>query len=165
MVRWSWVKTNSWCVCTSVPVYVRSHLSCNFFQMAAQQRVVGILQDALGRSALMFAAGNCAEAALLALLAAGATLGLRDRRSRSVLDYAPDDSKVKRLLHDRCFQISWLGWCRHCSISCTQTTLWYSMQMSLLPSSPADCGQPFLRIHLVLLRQSSGYTSYCCWVT
>lgn len=49
----------------------------------------------------MFAAGNCAEAALLALLAAGATLGLRDRRSRSVLDYAPDESKVKQLLLDR----------------------------------------------------------------
>lgn len=60
-----------------------------------------VIQDALGRSALMFAAGNCAEAALLALLAAGATLGLRDRRSRSVLDYAPDGSKVKQQLLDR----------------------------------------------------------------
>ena len=50
----------------------------------------------------MFAAGNCAEAALLALLAAGATLGLRDRRSRSVLDYAPEDSKVKQMLLERC---------------------------------------------------------------
>ena len=60
-----------------------------------------VLQDALGRSALMFAAGNCAEAALLALLAAGATLGLRDRRSRSVLDYAPEGSKVKQQLLDR----------------------------------------------------------------
>ncbi len=59
------------------------------------------LQDALGRSALMFGAGNCAEAALLALLAAGATLGLRDRRSRSVLDYAPEGSKVKQQLLDR----------------------------------------------------------------
>ena len=58
-------------------------------------------QDALGRSALMFAAGNCAEAALLALLAAGATLGLRDRRSRSVLDYAPAGSKVKQKLLTR----------------------------------------------------------------
>lgn len=62
---------------------------------------VGVLQDALGRSALMFAAGNCAAAALLALLGAGATLGLRDRRSRSVLDYAPEDSQVKQLLLDR----------------------------------------------------------------
>ncbi len=53
----------------------------------------------------MFAAGNCAEAALLALLTAGATLGLRDRRSRSVLDYAPEGSKVKQLLQDRyCMQ-------------------------------------------------------------
>ena len=60
-----------------------------------------MLQDALGRSALMFAAGNCAETALLALLAAGATLGLRDRRSRSVLDYAPEGSKVKQQLLDR----------------------------------------------------------------
>ena len=59
------------------------------------------MQDALGRSALMFAAGNCAEAALLALLDAGATLGLRDRRSRSVLDYAPERSKVKQQLLDR----------------------------------------------------------------
>ena len=59
------------------------------------------MQDALGRSALMFAAGNCAEAALLALLAGGATLGLRDRRSRSVLDYAPEGSKVKQQLLDR----------------------------------------------------------------
>jgi len=40
----------------------------------------------------MFAAGNCAEAALL---------GLRDRRSRSVLDYAPEGSKVKQQLLDR----------------------------------------------------------------
>lgn len=63
--------------------------------------VASVLQDALGRSALMFAAGNCAEAALLALLAAGATLGLRDRRSRSVLDYAPEGSKVKQQLLDR----------------------------------------------------------------
>ena len=60
------------------------------------------MQDALGRSALMFAAGNCAQAALLALLAAGATLGLRDRRNRSVLDYAPEGSKVKQQLQDRC---------------------------------------------------------------
>lgn len=59
------------------------------------------MQDALGRSALMFAAGNSAEAALLALLTAGATLGLRDRRSRSVLDYAPEGSKVKQQLLDR----------------------------------------------------------------
>ena len=42
------------------------------------------LQDALGRSALMFAAGNCAYATLVALLDAGACMAQRDRRGRWV---------------------------------------------------------------------------------
>jgi hypothetical protein len=42
------------------------------------------LQDALGRSALMFAAGNCAHGALVTLLDAGAAIAARDRRGRWV---------------------------------------------------------------------------------
>ncbi len=42
------------------------------------------LQDALGRTALMFAAGNSAHGALLVLLDAGAALAARDRRGRWV---------------------------------------------------------------------------------
>lgn len=84
------------------------------------------LQDALGRSALMFAAGNCAEAALLALLGAGATLGLRDRRSRSVLDYAPEDTKVKQLLLDRYAGTAW-----HCLLSPTPTTVQQTCVLAL----------------------------------
>ena len=40
------------------------------------------LQDALGRSALMFAAGNNAPSTLAALLDAGACISQRDRRLR-----------------------------------------------------------------------------------
>jgi len=48
------------------------------------------LQDALGRSALMFAAGSDATAACNVLLEAHASLSARDRRGRAALDYAPD---------------------------------------------------------------------------
>jgi hypothetical protein len=47
------------------------------------------LQDALGRSALMFAAGSDATAACNVLLDAHASLSVRDRRGRAALDYAP----------------------------------------------------------------------------
>jgi hypothetical protein len=47
------------------------------------------LQDALGRSALMFAAGSDATAACNVLLEAHASLSARDRRGRAALDYAP----------------------------------------------------------------------------
>lgn len=47
------------------------------------------LQDALGRSALMFAAGSDATAACRILLEAQASLSVRDRRGRAALDYAP----------------------------------------------------------------------------
>lgn len=46
------------------------------------------LQDALGRSALMFAAGSDATAACDVLLGAHASLSARDRRGRAALDYA-----------------------------------------------------------------------------
>lgn len=58
-------------------------------------------QDALGRTALMFAAGSSAEAALGALLDSGASLAARDRRGKGILDYAPPDSTVRTILEDR----------------------------------------------------------------
>ena len=58
-------------------------------------------QDALGRTALMFAAGSCAEGALRALLSAGASLAARDRRGKDILDYAPEGSAVRTILQDR----------------------------------------------------------------
>lgn len=45
------------------------------------------LADALGRTALMFAAGNGCPAGLQALLDAGASLGTRDRKGRSAMAY------------------------------------------------------------------------------
>lgn len=60
-------------------------------------------QDTLGRTALMFAAGNNAKAALLALMDAGGqqALSLQDNRGNNVLKYALDDSEVKQLLETR----------------------------------------------------------------
>lgn len=58
-------------------------------------------QDALGRTALMFAAGSGAIGALKALLDAGASMAARDRRSKGILDYAPPDSPVRAILEDR----------------------------------------------------------------
>jgi ankyrin repeat protein len=52
------------------------------------------LQDALGRTALMFGAGSDATAACNVLLAASASLSARDRRGRAALDYAPAGDEV-----------------------------------------------------------------------
>lgn len=60
-----------------------------------------LMQDALGRTALMFAAGSSAEAAVKVLLDAGASLAARDRRNKGILDYAGDDTPVRALLEER----------------------------------------------------------------
>ncbi len=65
------------------------------------QLCVVISQDALGRTALMFAAGSGAVGALKALLDAGASLAARDRRGKGILDYAPPESPVRTILEDR----------------------------------------------------------------
>ena len=51
----------------------------------------------------MFAAGNNAKEALLALMDAGGqqALSLQDNRGNNVLKYALDDSEVKQLLETR----------------------------------------------------------------
>ena len=59
------------------------------------------IQDALGRTALMFAAGSSADAAVRVLLDAGASLAARDRRNKGIMDYAGDDSPVRALLEER----------------------------------------------------------------
>lgn len=48
----------------------------------------------------MFAAGNDATAALGALLAAGASVSIRDRRGRNVMDYAAEGSAARRSLQE-----------------------------------------------------------------
>ena len=78
------------------PMHCEAHL-CRY-----GSRVCACAQDALGRSALMFAAGNDARAALAALLGAGASIAARDRRGRSVLEYAAEHAAAHRLLEDRC---------------------------------------------------------------
>ena len=60
-----------------------------------------LLQDALGRTALMFAAGSSAGDAVKVLLDAGASLAARDRRNKGILDYAGDDTPVRTLLEER----------------------------------------------------------------
>lgn len=62
------------------------------------------MQDTLGRTALMFAAGNNAKEAMLALMDAGGqqALSLQDNRGNNVLKYALEDSEVKQLLEKRC---------------------------------------------------------------
>ena len=52
----------------------------------------------------MFAAGNNAKEAMLALMDAGGqqALSLQDNRGNNVLKYALDDSEVKVLLEKRC---------------------------------------------------------------
>ena len=55
----------------------------------------------------MFAAGNDARAALAALLAAGASIAARDRRGRSVLEYAAEHAAAHRLLQERCGAAAW----------------------------------------------------------
>lgn len=52
----------------------------------------------------MFAAGNNAKEAMLALMDAGGqqALSLQDNRGNNVLKYALDDSEVKLLLEKRC---------------------------------------------------------------
>lgn len=50
------------------------------------------LQDALGRTALMFAAGNGRPSSLQALLDLGASLATRDRKGRGPLTYC-DEAK------------------------------------------------------------------------
>ena len=55
----------------------------------------------------MFAAGNNAKEAMLALMDAGGqqALSLQDNRGNNVLKYALDDSEVKVLLEKRCGRI------------------------------------------------------------
>jgi hypothetical protein len=55
----------------------------------------------LCRSALHFAAGNDALSTLEVLLQCGASIAQRDRRLRSVLDYAPEGSEARRHLCER----------------------------------------------------------------
>ena len=50
----------------------------------------------------MFAAGNDSRLALAALLGAGASIAARDRRGRSVLEYAAEHAAAHSLLQDRC---------------------------------------------------------------
>ncbi len=69
--------------------------------LALFKYVVLLLQDALGRTALMFAAGSSAGAAVKVLLDAGASLAARDRRNKGILDYAGDDTPVRALLEER----------------------------------------------------------------
>lgn len=64
-------------------------------------RALHAKQDALGRTALMFATGSGAKSALQALLDAGALLAARDRRGKDILDYAPEGSDVRAMLQDR----------------------------------------------------------------
>lgn len=49
----------------------------------------------------MFAAGSSAKEALQALLDAGASLAVRDKRGKGILDYAPEDSEIRSILEDR----------------------------------------------------------------
>lgn len=63
------------------------------------------LQDALGRTATMFAAGNGATAGLRLLLDAGASISVRDRRGKNVLDYAMPGSEARALLEERLAQM------------------------------------------------------------
>lgn len=75
----------------------------------------------------MFAAGNDATAALAQLLAAGASVSIRDRRGRNVMDYAVQGSAARRLLEEHltalesratelqvcvcvCAAVWWCGW-------------------------------------------------------
>lgn len=64
-------------------------LACFCVQVLLEGGATIELQDALGRSALMFAAGSDATAACSVLLEAHASLSARDRRGRAALDYAP----------------------------------------------------------------------------
>ena len=81
------------------------------------------IQDALGRTALMFAAGSSADAAVRVLLDAGASLAARDRRNKGIMDYAGDDSPVRALLEER------HACCWHC----------YSVQIFFQPvMNPGD---------------------------
>ena len=81
------------------------------------------MQDALGRTALMFAAGSSADTAVRVLLDAGASLGARDRRNKGIMDYAGDDSPVRTLLEER------HACCWHC----------YSVQICFQPvMDPGD---------------------------
>ena len=60
------------------------------------------MQDTLGRTALMFAAGNDSRDALVALMDAGGqqALSLQDNRGNNVLKYACGD-EVKQLVQRR----------------------------------------------------------------
>ena len=62
----------------------------------------GLLQDTLGRTALMFAAGNDAQNALKALMNAGGqeALSLQDNRGNNVTKYACGD-ETKLLVERR----------------------------------------------------------------
>lgn len=62
------------------------------------------LQDALGRTALMFAAGNGCPSALQALLDLGASIGARDRKGRGAQAYCEmtDCSETRARLQARC---------------------------------------------------------------
>jgi hypothetical protein len=69
------------------------------------------LQDALGRTALMFGAGSDATAACNVLLEAHASLSARDRRGRAALDYAPAGEGVAQ-----CCLVSCVVFCIACCV-------------------------------------------------
>lgn len=65
-------------------------------------------------------AGNCALHTLETLLDAGACIAQRDRRLRSVLDYAPDGSQVS------------LGCCKHTLWQSTWSDVWHDAAPSYI---------------------------------